>query len=178
METTDNSKEVAIIEPNSFPMEKLSFSVEELIHDVDSFIGTDGTAKSRQVCLCGHVYRAHKELVCQPNYNQCHCPQFNPVLESTNLRVFKRFSKGNGTLHALSQGIRALMVKGGSYSWLPDACFCYKCKKTDVKISPTLVSREGYKINFEDKRISDRVDIFLCEECNFNFEKNGTLTGW
>ena len=180
METTDNQKEVAIIESQNLPMDKLAFSIEELINDVDNYNDSENVAKRRWACLCGHSYGSHQGLACQINRGQCHCPQFNPVLETTNLRVFKRHSKGNGTLHALSQGIRALMIKGGSYTWLPNVLFCYKCKRDDVKVSPTLVSKEGDKVSFdpEYRMISNRVDIFLCEECNFNFEKNATLRGW
>jgi hypothetical protein len=175
-----SSNELVPLEPSNTAMDKFAFSVEELIHDVDTVQDSEGFKKKRWVCLCGHTYQAHKESdtglkSCRPNARTCHCPEFNPVLETTNLRVFMRVSMGNGTLHALSQGVRALMEKGGVYVWLPDSCYCYVCRKTDVKIVPVVVSTDGYRVGFKEAVITGRVDIFLCQECNFEFEKNGTV---
>lgn len=169
-----------VLKPTDPELDKFAFSAEELMHDIDNINEVDYIAMRRYVCLCGHSLKCHKPKAivpyCLPGRRQCHCSLFNPVLETTNLRVFKRFSKGNGTLHALSQGIRALMEKGGTYKWLDGACFCYKCKRADVKILPALVTKDGgYKVDFEDLGITNKIDIFLCEDCNFLFNKNGTL---
>jgi len=174
---------LGLLKPDDPEMDRLAFSAEELINDVDNINLVDYIKMQRYVCLCGHSLKCHhpKAVVpyCLPGRRQCHCPQFNPVLETTNLRVFKRFSKGNGTLHALAQGIRALMEKGGTYKWIPEACFCYKCKRADVKILPAVVTPTGYRVEFKEKdnALTERVDIFLCEDCNFLLVKNGTIRG-
>lgn len=172
----------ALEQINKSALDKFAFSAEELIKDVDAAQVNRGQPQRRQVCICGHSFHAHKisdtgEKTCRPNSRTCHCKDFLGVLETTNLRVFMRFSMGNGTLHALSQGIRALMEKGGLYHWLPDVCFCHKCKRTDAKIVPVLLSKDGYRIDFSIAAITNRTDIFLCEDCYFDFEKTGTVRG-
>lgn len=165
-------------------LDAFAFSAEELIKDVDSISDLDYMRMRRYVCLCGHSYYSHRmrgkpEKSCQIGQRPCHCPKFNPVLETDNLRVFKRVSRGQGTLHALSQGIRALMEKGGSYTILEKALVCYKCKTEGAKVLPALVTTDGYSVNFKEEQIIvvNRVDIFLCQDCYDLLESTGSLKG-
>ena len=126
---------------------KMGFSLEELTKDVDKLNEHADKRRSRKVCICGHTHTKHKrnslgDMRCRPNARYCHCDSFRGVIETSNLRVFMRFSRGNDTLHALSQGIHALMQEGGSFKWIDGACICQKCGATD-EIIPVVITTDA-----------------------------------
>lgn len=159
---------------------KMGFSMEELTKDVDALNEHSDKRRSRKVCICGHTHTKHKrnslgDLRCRPNARYCHCDAFRGVIETSNLRVFMRFSRGNDTLHALSQGIHALMQEGGSFKWIEGACICQKCGATD-EIIPVVITTDGLAAIPDKDKITGLMDILLCRDCNVKLQKTGTIT--
>lgn len=164
---------------NTEALKVFAFSKEELKDTADELNAAKDKRRSREVCLCGHGKSRHRKTTtggvrCKPNARWCHCDQFRPVITTTNLNPFIRFSRGNGPLHALSQGIAGLMEKGGSFEWITGAAVCAGCGNTEHLI-PVLVTKSGFRAEPDKDKLDDRKDVFLCEECNFKIQKNGNL---
>lgn len=176
METTDQSN---IDKQNSDALSRFSFSAEVLKETSDELNHQKDKRRVREICLCGHSYSRHRKTAtgtrCKPNARWCHCDKFRPVITTSNLNPFIRFSRGNGPLHALSQGISGLMEKGGSFAWIEEAAVCSTCgNKNDLL--PVIITKDGYTAEPSKDLIDDRLDILLCNECNFNLQKNGRLS--
>ena len=161
-------------------LEKFAFSEVELKETATDLNLQKDKRRAREVCICGHSYSRHRKSVsgisyCKPNARRCHCDKFRPVITTTNLNPFIRFSRGNGPLHALSQGIASLMEKGGSFDWIEGAAVCSACG-TDNSLIPVIITKTGLSAEPDKDKITDRMDILLCHDCNFNLQKNGRLS--
>ncbi len=165
-------------EENAKALSKFGFSSEELLETSEKLNAGKDKRRSREICVCGHSYSRHKKkqtgMRCKPNARFCHCDQFRPVITTTNLNPFIRFSKGNGPSHALSQGINGLMEKGGSFNWIEEAAVCVTCG-SNSSLVPTLVSKTGLLVE-HDKSMDNRMDVLLCSDCYFKLNKNGRLS--
>ena len=133
----------------------------------------------RRICVCGHAMNKHTPNnlgapQCKPNIHYCHCMVGFPVLGTTDRRKFLHVSKGNGSKHALTMGVRRIMETGGGFTWLKVNYKCYKCG-TDEGLLPVICTLDGYTASVEKGKILNRGDLLLCENCNFKFQSSGTL---
>jgi hypothetical protein len=180
MEDGKNMKDKSMDEVLSFPIEESEEVIEK------------GDADSGLICTCGHSGKYHNESevdYCLVGRQACRCNEFIPVLKVSDTRHFMRKSQGNGNLHALSLGIAsARLVKAKTETetnpqtgiktrtkkpvemkWNLDIC-CMKCMRSDVGLSPTMVSLQGQIIYEPDVIYKDQLDVkifnlMLCDDC-------------
>lgn len=134
---------------------------------------------AKGVCMCGHSANRHKrntqgQIVCQINARYCHCHKFRGVLVADTLLPFVRVSDGNGPKHALYRGLVALMESGGSFTWNDGAYICASCGVTD-EVFPVIIDNEGRPAEPNKDILFDRLDIFLCSECDRTLQTTGRL---
>lgn len=141
-----------------------------------------------QICACGHPIKKHKYsrplgiTQCTSGKQLCSCAFVNPVLRVSNSRFFMRKSMGHGPRHALTLGILSVVKENRlrdefipvdkqkkpeqiTMEWITDPLPCEKCKSTENKLSPILMTTNRIRYDM-DIEIGDRlVTALLCEEC-------------
>jgi hypothetical protein len=164
----------------------LSFSEEDAEAVMDEFEAEKSL--NGQICACGHTVKQHTysslvgKTLCKSGKQLCNCAHVNVVLRVSNSRFFMRKSTGHGPRHALTLGILAVVKENRlrdefepaknqkkpeqiTMEWVNNPIFCERCKATDKKLSPILMTTNRVRYDLEIK-VSDRlVTALLCEEC-------------
>lgn len=125
---------------------------------------TRNTKIDKRVCACGHRVAAHTEIAgvtfCKPARMECPCKKCRPVLEAEDTRVFLRSTRGGGRLHALSQGLYALLQREKKVRWIIE----FKCDRcgasTGKPLTPVPVTQSGIATTYPTG-----YDALLCDEC-------------
>ena len=119
--------------------------------------------RDRRICVCGHAVSKHSNyagiLTCKPSALLCPCKKVNPVLESSDTRVFLRKTEGAGAMHALSRGIYAAIQSGKDVKWIIDLK-CDRCGSTESNVVPVPVTQSGYAADH-----ATGFDALLCATC-------------
>lgn len=119
--------------------------------------------RDRRICVCGHAVSKHTTysgiLTCKPSALLCPCKKINPVLESSDTRVFLRKTEGAGAMHALSRGIYAAIQSGKDVKWIVDLK-CDRCASTESNVVPVPVTQSGYSAEY-----ATGFDALLCPSC-------------
>jgi hypothetical protein len=140
----------------------LGISLEDAKKDFDKvqkFGNRDG-----RICICGHAMGYHEFIEergrhkCKAQKQSCPCKNPRPVLTTSNTRLFTRKTHGSAGLHALTQGIVAVIEIGGVVDWDIELA-CDKCGEVKPVV-PCPISQSG--------QISNEAtgwDKLLCREC-------------
>jgi len=141
--------------------EFFDFSEEET-EEAAKAISTEGYDRDGRICACGHPIKRHAiyggMTSCTPTRLVCPCKASRPVLDVSDTRVFLRKTRGQGSLHALAQGLFAALKAGHKVEWLVEQK-CDKCG-TEGKVSPVAVSQQGVTMNE-----ATGYDALLCLTC-------------
>lgn len=118
----------------------------------------------RRICVCGHPVGRHTEFAgrvnCAPTRMACPCGELVPVIDVSDTRAFLRKTHGGGTLHALMQGLQAVVTKGHEWSWVEGFPVCVRCRTEGVAVLPFALDRRG-RVSAEP----ERTNVLLCAEC-------------
>lgn len=126
------------------------------------------TARSRNVCACGHSMNFHKEIggrhMCTPAKMHCRCTHPRGVMTVENLRLFLHSTTGFGKEHALGKGMLASRAKGAAVTWVDAEPCCDHCGTVTTLLAPVSVNTN----DAERPRVvreTGQIDKLLCEGC-------------
>jgi hypothetical protein len=91
-------------------LEEMGINVEEALAQMEKT--KNNNYRDKRICLCGHGVGRHDEhqgrTSCTALKYNCDCKNLLPVLEVSDVRVFKSKTDGSGAEHALTRGIAPL----------------------------------------------------------------------
>ena len=133
--------------------------------EMDSSLGAvvDGRDYQKQICICGHPINGHSEsgdrTICSFANTYCRCQSMVAVISTSDLRYFKKLTRGSGAEHALSLGCYSAKKAGKSVKWLAEPR-CFKCHNSEVTVKPVAINLQN-RIAFA----SGEFNVLLCGQC-------------
>lgn len=117
----------------------------------------------KQICICGHPMKGHSSVsnrsMCSFANTYCRCETPLPVITTSDLRYFKKLTRGSGADHALTLGCYSAKRAGKSVRWLADPK-CFKCGSSEIAIKPVAINLQN-RIAFS----SGEINVLLCNQC-------------
>ena len=117
----------------------------------------------KQICICGHPMSGHTDsgdrTICSFANTYCRCQSAVAVIATSDLRYFKKLTRGSGAQHALSLGCYSAQKAGRSVKWLADPK-CFKCNNAEVPVMPVAINLQR-RIAFA----SGEINVLLCGSC-------------
>lgn len=119
--------------------------------------------RDHRINVCGHpvarITSVGGIVYCKPSKMECPCKKVRPMLEVSDLRFFLRRTEGAGALHALTRGLAALEMAGGTATWLEDLS-CDRCGGVEGGVVPAPVTQGGVIVSR-----ATGFDAMLCRKC-------------
>ena len=135
------------------------------VEDMNASLGAviDGRDYQKPICVCGHPINWHTSAgnrsMCSFAKTYCRCQLPLAVIATSDLRYFKKLTRGPGADHALSLGCYSAIKAGKTVRWLAEPK-CFKCKETGISIRPVALNSMS-RVAFA----SGEVNILLCTTC-------------
>jgi len=133
--------------------------------EIDTSLGAvvDGRDYQKQICLCGHPMSGHSQVgdrsMCSFGKTYCRCQSPVAVIATSDLRYFKKLTRGSGADHALSLGCYSAIKAGKSVKWLAEPK-CFKCHSSELAIKPVAINLQN-RVSFS----SGEINVLLCRPC-------------
>lgn len=157
------------------PLEALGWSKDE-IDAAKASAEAHAPRRDGRVCICGHPAKTHsgegesdvqKALhaagrdQCRYGRMKCPCAEFEPVLDSSNVRSFTFKTTGVGPDHALSRGIMSAVEKGAEVEWtITPVCKWPDCQSAPgSRVTVVAVSQYGKRSTSPEP-----LNGFFCDE--------------
>lgn len=138
-----------------------SLTMEEIEASLSSVI--DGRDFQKPICICGHPMNAHSSAsgrtMCSFANTYCRCELPIAVIVTSDLRYFKKLTRGPGANHALSLGCYSALKAGKTVRWLAEP-LCFKCKVSGSSIRPVALNSQN-RVAFA----SGEQNVLLCSSC-------------
>ena len=110
-----------------------TITVEEMNASFSAVV--DGRHYQKPICICGHPMAWHSDTggrhMCSFASAYCRCQTPLGVIATSDLRFFKKLTRGPGSNHALSLGCYSAIKAGKTVRWLAEPK-CFKCKETGI----------------------------------------------
>ena len=123
----------------------------------------DGRDYQKPICICGHPMAWHSDTggrhMCSFASTYCRCQTPLAVIATSDLRFFKKLTRGPGSDHALTLGCYSAIKAGKTVRWLAEPK-CFKCKEAGTSIRPVALNSLS-RVAFA----SGEVNILLCATC-------------
>ena len=135
------------------------------VEDMNASLGAviDGRDYQKPICVCGHPINWHTSTgnrsMCSFAKTYCRCQMPLAVIATSDLRYFKKLTRGPGADHALSLGCYSAIKARKSVRWLAEPQ-CFKCKSTSTPIRPVALNSLN-SITFG----SGEINVLLCASC-------------
>ena len=138
-----------------------AITVEDMNASLSAVI--DGRDYQKPICICGHPIIWHTDTggrsMCSFASTYCRCKSPLAVIATSDIRYFKKLTRGPGSNHALSLGCYSAIKANKSVRWLAEP-MCFKCKATGVLIRPVALNSLS-RVTFA----SGEINILLCSTC-------------
>lgn len=149
------------MESESAFFDSFAITVKDMNASLSAVI--DGRDYQKPICICGHPINWHTDTgnrsMCSFAKTYCRCQLPLAVIATSDLRYFKKLTRGPGADHALSLGCYSAIKARKSVRWLAEPS-CFKCKATGVLIRPVALNSLS-RVTFA----SGEINILLCSTC-------------
>ena len=139
------------------------FAISSLEMDSSLNAVVDGRDYQKPICVCGHPMMWHSDTgsrsMCSFANTYCRCQSPLAVITASDLRYFKKLTRGAGADHALSLGCYSALKAGKTVRWLAEPK-CFKCKQVGASIKPVALNSLN-RVAFA----SGEINVFLCANC-------------
>lgn len=99
--------------------------------EADERLRTRVKERDGRICICGHPMNRHMaeagRWFCTPSRLTCKCATAQPVVLTSDTRLFLRKTEGSDVEHALIRGMAAALAAGKSVEWIDGARVCARC---------------------------------------------------
>lgn len=135
------------------------------VEDMNASLGAviDGCYYQKPICVCGHPINWHTSAgnrsMCSFAKTYCRCQMPLAVIATSDLRYFKKLTRGPGADHALSLGCYSAIKANKSVRWIAEP-LCFKCKSTTTPIRPVALNSLS-SVTFG----SGEINVLLCSSC-------------
>jgi hypothetical protein len=135
------------------------------VEDMNASLGAviDGRDYQKPICVCGHPINWHTSAgnrsMCSFAKTYCRCQMPLAVIATSDLRYFKKLTRGPGADHALSLGCYSAIKANKSVRWIAEP-LCFKCKSTTTPIRPVALNSLS-SVTFG----SGEINVLLCSSC-------------
>ena len=135
------------------------------VEDMNASLGAviDGRDYQKPICVCGHPINWHTSTgnrsMCSFAKTYCRCQMPLAVIATSDLRYFKKLTRGPGADHALSLGCYSAIKARKSVRWIAEP-LCFKCKSTSAPIRPVALNSLS-SVTFG----SGEINVLLCSSC-------------
>ena len=135
------------------------------VEDMNASLGAviDGRDYQKPICVCGHPINWHTSAgnrsMCSFAKTYCRCQMPLAVIATSDLRYFKKLTRGPGADHALSLGCYSAIKANKSVRWIAEP-LCFKCKSTNAPIRPVALNSLS-SVTFG----SGEINVLLCSSC-------------
>jgi hypothetical protein len=135
------------------------------VEDMNASLGAviDGRDYQKPICICGHPINWHTSAgnrsMCSFAKTYCRCQMPLAVIATSDLRYFKKLTRGPGADHALSLGCYSAIKANKSVRWIAEP-LCFKCKSTTTPIRPVALNSLS-SVTFG----SGEINVLLCSSC-------------
>jgi len=135
------------------------------VEDMNASLGAviDGRDYQKPICFCGHPINWHTSAgnrsMCSFAKTYCRCQMPLAVIATSDLRYFKKLTRGPGADHALSLGCYSAIKANKSVRWIAEP-LCFKCKSTTTPIRPVALNSLS-SVTFG----SGEINVLLCSSC-------------
>ena len=135
------------------------------VEDMNASLGAviDGRDYQKPICICGHPINGHTSAgnrsMCSFAKTYCRCQMPLAVIATSDLRYFKKLTRGPGADHALSLGCYSAIKANKSVRWIAEP-LCFKCKSTTTPIRPVALNSLS-SVTFG----SGEINVLLCSSC-------------
>ena len=140
---------------------QFAITQEEMSKSLEAVI--DRSNFQKLICICGHPMKGHSgsnnQSICSFANTYCRCQSPLAVIATSDLRYFKKLTRGSGPDHALTLGCFSAKKAGKSVTWLAKP-MCFKCHVSEVAIKPVAINSQN-RIAFS----SGEINVLLCHRC-------------
>ncbi len=140
---------------------QFAITQEEMSKSLEAVI--DRSNFQKLICVCGHPMKGHSgsnnQSICSFANTYCRCQSPLAVIATSDLRYFKKLTRGSGADHALTLGCYSAKKAGKSVKWVAQPK-CFKCQDSEVTIKPVAINLQN-RIAFS----SGEINVLLCHRC-------------